>query len=98
VFSLRFLTDTGLPGDPVAHDGQPFTCQHAVTARERAKTDAVLFGRPIAVMRGDRVAYTLSPEGSRASPAGALVPERARCTAERGACFCLACRAARRRT
>lgn len=74
-------------------------CRHATTARKRALAAARDAGRSVTVKRGDRAAYTVSPEGHVGQPEGVIVDERERCKRALGTdgpCFCSTCRAERK--
>ena len=86
MFSLRFSDDGG---------AIRFTSTHMSTARREATRLAVDTQRPVLIMRGDRPSLVIRPDGGAQPPAGA----RTDCKAAPGAppCFCVNCRAARRR-
>lgn len=90
MFTLRYKG-----GDPVVNSqtGQPWSSQHAVTARSAARHAAKTRIEPVQVMRGARVAYVMHPDGSTTPPPGAIEPPRMNCTRGSGRpCFCQPCR------
>jgi hypothetical protein len=95
VYSLRYLGVEQFIGDP-SDSFTPWGCQHATTARKRARFMALRTELSIEVIANDRVLYVVRPDGSLTPPAGASVVEREKCRSDEGTCFCTPCRAARR--
>lgn len=101
-FTIHYLDSDGAPDGQLASDevkdgSVPWTSRHARTARERATRVARFLGQSMAVVRGDRVAYIIRPDGTVSTPPGMTVQAREGCRRASGrACFCSACRAERK--
>lgn len=101
MFTLHLLQTDGKLTDAIGDDllvGEAFACEHAQTARAKAKEYATTNNTDVVVVRdGDRACYTITRRGETTPPPNARVPEREQCKRGSGqACFCLACRADRR--